>query len=105
MQAGTLNEIIKFFKPEIVKTETGSEENTYIFVHRCRARQTYSSGDRFNENGDMFWSHHIIFEIREGLKFDELYRIEWDGGFYRILSIEKNKHNMSIKIIAEKIND
>ena len=91
MQAGLLREKITFYQLVKVKTETGSEDNTYVKYHDCRARVTYTSGDRENENG--------------GLDFDELYRIEWDGDMYRILCIEKNKHNQSVKIVGEKVND
>lgn len=105
MQAGLLTEKITFLKLVKVKTETGSEDNTYVVDHHCRARMTYSGGDRTNENGDIFFTHHVNFEIRQGYDFNELYRIEWDGGMYRILCIEKDRHNQSIKIICEKIND
>lgn len=105
MQAGLLSEKISFYKLEKVKTETGSEDNTYVREHDCRARVTYTGGDRENENGDIFYSHHVIFEIRQGLDFNELYRIGWDGGMYRILCIEKNRHNQSIKIVADLINE
>lgn len=105
MQAGTLTERIKFLKLVKVKTDTGSEDNTYVLDHNCRARVTYTGGDRENENGDIFFSHHVIFEIRQGLKFDELYRIEWKGRPYRIECIEENRHNQSIKITTSLINE
>lgn len=105
MRAGLLSEHIIFYRPVKVKTESGSEENIYIDSHHCRARMTYSGGDRTNQNGDIFYSHRVNFEIRQGYDFDELYRIEWDGRMYRILSIEKDRHNMSIMIITELLND
>ena len=105
MQAGLLREKITFYKLVKVKTDTGSEDNTYVRDHECRARVTYTSGDRENENGDIFFSHHVNFEIRQGLDFDELYRIEWDGDMYRILCIEKNRQGQSIKIVGEKVNE
>lgn len=105
MQAGRLTEIIKFFRLEKVKTETGSEYNTYVLDHKCRARMSYEGGGRDNENGDIFYSHTVVFDIRQGYDFDELYRIEWDGNMYRILCIEKDRHNQSVKIKTEKVND
>lgn len=105
MQAGRLSEIIYFHKLVKVKTGTGSEDNTYVKDHKCRARVSYTGGDRENENGDIFYSHHVIFEIRRGLDFDELYRIEWDGGMYRIECIEQDKHNQSTKIVCSLINE
>ena len=105
MQAGLLREKITFYQLVKVKTETGSEDNTYVKYHDCRARVTYSGGDRENENGDIFFSHHVIFEIRQGLGFDELYRIEWKGRPYRIECIEDNRHNQSIKITTSLINE
>ena len=105
MRAGLLMEHISFYKLVKVKTETGSEDNTYVLDHKCRARVTYLSGDRVNENGDIFFSHHVIFEIRRGLDFDELYRIEWKGRPYRIECIEENRQNQSIKIVTSLINE
>ena len=105
MRAGLLSEHITFYRLEKVKTETGSEDNTYVLDHKCRAKVSYSGGDRVEENGDIFFSHHIIFEIRSGLKFDELYRIKWNDGMYRILCKEQDKHNQSTRIISELIND
>ena len=105
MQAGRLTEIIYFYKLEKVKTNTGSEDNTYVKEHKCRAKVSYTGGDRVNENGDIFYSHNVIFEIRQGLDFNELYRIEWDGGMYRILCIEQDRHNQSIKIVCSLVND
>lgn len=105
MRAGLLIERITFLKLVKVKTETGSEYNTYVPEHPCRAKVTYSGGDRENENGDIFFSHHINFEIRQGLKFDELYRIEWRERQYRILCIEQDRRNQSTRIITELVND
>lgn len=105
MRAGLLNEHITFLKPEIKKTETGSESNTYVSDHNCRARVTYSGGERVNENGDIFYTHIINFEIRQGYAFTELYRIRWDDREYRILYIEKSRVNQSIIIKTELIND
>lgn len=105
MQAGRLTERIKFYRLVKVKTETGSEYNTYVLDHNCRARMSYEGGDRENENGDIFYSHRVVFEIRQGYDFDELYRIEWDNNQYRILCIEKDRHNQSIRIKTEKVND
>lgn len=105
MQAGRLVERITFLKLVKEKTETGSEYNTYVPEHHCRARMSYAGGDRTNENGDIFYSHHIHFEIRQGLDFNELYRIEWKGQQYRILCIEQDRHNQSTRIITSLVND
>lgn len=104
MQAGRLTEIIYFYKLVKVKTDTGSEDNTYVLDHKCRANVSYTGGDRVEENGDIFFSHHVNFEIRQGLDFDELYRIEWKGRYYRILYIEQDRRNMSTRITTELIN-
>lgn len=98
-------ERINFYKLVKVKTDTGSEDNTYVLDHKCRARVSYSGGDRTNENGDIFYAHFINFEIRQGLDFDELYRIEWKGRYYRILYIEQDRRNMSTRITTELINE
>lgn len=105
MNAGLMTEIITFLAPEIEKTETGSEMTVYKPVHTCRARMTFTGGDRVNENGDIFYVHHITFEIRRGLAFNELYRIERAGRQYRILSIEESRPNQSIIIKTDLIND
>ena len=105
MRAGLLEEHIKILEPVIIKSDTGTETTTYQVKYQCRARKTYTGGDRENQNGDIVFTHHITFEIRRFYDFDELCRIEWDGQEYRILCIEKDKHNQSIKITTDLIND
>lgn len=105
MQAGLLFERINLLEPVITKSETGTETTTYHVKYSLRARMSYSGGDRTDENGDIFFSHHVNFEIRRFYNFDELYRIEWDGREYRILCIEKDHHNQNIRITTELIND
>ncbi len=105
MLAGRLTEHIEFYKLVTERTETGSEYNTYVLDHKCRANKTYSDGSRTNENGDIFYTHYVNFDIRLGYEFDELYRIGYDGDMYRILYIEKNRYRQSIRIVTEKVND
>lgn len=105
MRAGLLTEHIDLLEPLTIRTETGSEDTIYEVKYKTRARVTYGSGNRENENGDIFYSHIVSFEVRRFYEFDENFRISWRKRQYRIVCIEPQIHNQSILVRTELIND
>lgn len=105
MRAGLLTEHIEILEPRTIRTETGSESTVFETKYRTRARVTYGKGERDNQNGDIFYTHEVYFEVRRFYDFDENHRILWKGKQYRITCIEPQVKNQSIKTICELIND
>jgi head-tail adaptor len=106
MQAGRLQQIITIWQPTTTRTATGAESTTYKLCYECRAAVSYKSMDRVNENGDMFYSRGVSFEIRTPFfNIDERLQIHWHDKKYRIISVEPRIDNMSVVIYTEMINE
>ena len=106
MQAGRLQQIITMYEPKTTRTASGAESTVYTLCYECRAAVAYKSMDRVNENGDIFYSRGIAFEIRTPFfEIDERMQIHWHSKKYRIISIEPRPDNMSVVIYTELINE
>lgn len=105
MRAGLLTEKVQFYHPVIVKTETGSESTIYEPSFSCRAYVQQQGGNQIDENGDVFFTHSVTFNIRRFYQFNELYHIRWKNHNYKINYIEFQPHSQSWVINTELIND
>lgn len=106
MRAGLLNSIIQVEKPEVVSDDFGANSLQWVnHIPKTRAKVTYSSGSRVNENNEIIFAYEVIFTVRSYHKITERMRILWEGNKYRILSIEKDKPLQQLIIKTELINE
>lgn len=92
MKAGLLSSTIAVEKPEVVSDEFGANTLKWVkHIDKTRAKVTYSSGNRANENNEIIFTYEVIFTVRHYHSITERMRILWEGNKYRILSIERNK--------------
>ena len=106
MRAGLLNSVISVEKPEVVSDEFGANSLQWVnLIPKTRAKVTYSSGNRTNENNEIIFSYEVIFTVRFYHPITERMRIIWEGQKYRILSIEKDKAQRQLIIKTELINE
>ena len=106
MRAGLLTEIIKVEKPVIYTDDFGA--NTVIWepsIKQTRAKVTYNSGNRVNENNEITFAYEVIFTVRIYHQINERMRIIWKNRKYRILAIEYNKEQQQQIIKTELINE
>jgi head-tail adaptor len=106
MQAGKLTQIVSFYEPNTIRTQSGAESTTYELCYECRASVTYANLDRVNENGDIFYSRAVKIEIRTPFReIDERMQIIWHSKKYRIISVEPRSETQSVVIYSELINE
>lgn len=106
MRAGLLTEVITVEEPIIITDDFGAEKEKWVtFIKDTRAKVTYNSGNRANENGDIFYSYEVLFTVRIYHQINEYMRIIWKNRKYRILSIEHNKEQQQQIIKTELINE
>lgn len=106
MRAGLLNSIIAIEKPETVSDDFGANSLKWVnHIPKTRAKVTYSSGSRANENNEIIFAYEVIFTVRIYHQINERMRIIWEGRKYRILSIEENKELQQLTIKTELINE
>jgi len=106
MRAGLLNSVISVEKPEVVSDDFGANSLQWVqHIPKTRAKVTYSSGSRANENNEIIFAYEVIFTARIYHKITERMRILWEGRKYRILSIEEDKALQQLIIKTELINE
>lgn len=106
MRAGLLNSVIAVDKPIVVADDFGANSLKWEqHISSTRAKVTYSSGTRANENNEIIFAYEVIFTVRIYHQINERMRIIWEGRKYRILSIEENKELQQLTIKTELINE
>lgn len=106
MRAGLLTEIIKVEQPIIVTDDFGANKLEWKpFINSTRAKVSYSSGNRANENNEIVFAYEVLFTVRIYHQINERMRIIWKNRKYRILSIELNKEQQHQIIKTELINE
>lgn len=106
MRAGLLTEVIKVEKPIVLQDEYGANEKIWeTFIEKTKAQVNYSSGNRTNENNEIFYAYEVVFIVRIYHQITENMRIIWKNKKYQILSIEENKAQQSLTIKSELINE
>lgn len=106
MKAGLLNKIISVEQPSLETDEFGANSVQWeSFIDRTRAKVTYSSGNRANENNEIVFAYEVIFTVRIYHQITERMRIIWEGRKYRILSIEKDTELQRLVIKTELVNE
>lgn len=105
MNSGRLKEIITIQRSSITVDEYGANQLEWKDYITTRAAVQFDSGNRMNESNEIIFSYTKTFTIRVYHKVDEKDRIRWDGKYYRILSIEKDKDKQNLTIRTELINE
>lgn len=106
MRAGLLNEVIKILSPQYTINEFGEKIQNYIVSYSTRARVEHVSGNRSNENNEIFYSYNKTFTVRSYVPVNEYDLVEYNNKRYRIISIDNRIKAYNDKlIITELIND
>lgn len=105
-RAGLLNEVINIYSPTSTVNEYGEKIQTYTLSYTTRARVVHTSGNRSNENNEIFYSYQKSFTVRSYVPVTEYDQIEYCNKRYRILTIDNRIKVQNDKvIITELINE
>jgi SPP1 family predicted phage head-tail adaptor len=105
MQAGLLRDTIEIQKRIIDKDDFGSDVETFQHYLSTKAQVIYSSGKRNISNNEITYNYNVTFVIRYCVDISESMRINFDEKYYRILSIEPDRHFNKKIVITELINE
>ena len=104
MLAGILNEQIQILKLQQETNDFGEQFDLYVPCCTTRANVTPLSGERTDENHEIFYAHTYKFIVRRYVDVEDFDRILWKGKQYRILNIDDDRvYNQKI-INAELVN-
>ena len=103
--AGTLTDRITVLRPVTVKDEYGSQNTTFEDRGSIWANVRYMKGDAALTAGESWMSKSVSITIRYTSLVTERCRIGWDGKTYRITSLNRDRANGSVSIVAEYIDE
>ncbi|KAA5365073.1 phage head closure protein [Phocaeicola dorei] len=83
MRAGLLTETILLQESVLVKNEFGATSMEWVDYLQTRANIKFNSGNRVNQNNEIFTSYTLTFTIRYYHKVNEQMRIIYQGKKYR----------------------
>lgn len=104
MRAGILQYKIECYKLVKEKDKYGAVKEQYVFAFKTRANIKVDSGTRDTENSETVYNLNLTLICRYYCKFEDTFRIKFEGKDYRIISIlpDKPKNQKVLKI--ERIN-
>lgn len=105
MRAGLLTEVVTVEQPITITDDFGANKTGWNPIINTRAKVSYSSGNRANENNEIVFTYEVLFTMRIYHQINERMRIIWKNRKYRILSIERNKEQQHQIIKTELINE
>lgn len=105
MRAGLLTEGIDIQRPIIERSDYGENTQTWATAISTRAQVKWNSGSRANENNEIVWGNYTDFTVRIYHNVDEQMRLIYRGHKYRIIAINLNRHEQSLTIRTELINE
>lgn len=105
MQAGLLRDWVEIQQETVERDQMGGETRKWETILRTRARIQDKSGDLKEENREAVFTAIKNVSIRYRPGITRNMRMSWGGENYRILSIDRNRKNMSWDIKCELINE
>ena len=107
MRSGAYTTPIEISRKTVVTTDYGTDKLTWITVWKTKAGVKYISGNRTEENREIFFTEQVKFTVRQYIDVQLEDRVVCKGKQYRILSIQDEDdttHNDKI-IVTELVNE
>lgn len=105
MKAGSLKEQIELWQYTVTTTDFGDTNKVWTLYYTTRANIRYDSGNRTNQNNEVFYPQNRTFIVRYYVPVKETMRIKYDDKFWQIESIAPDKYYNDKVIIATLVND
>ena len=105
-RAGLLTKRITILEPQSVKNAYGELVQKYVEKYHTRARVFDQSGDRTQENGEIYYAYNKTFQVRSYVPVNDIDLVSYNGKKYRITSIEDRTEEENDKLIyGEQVNE
>jgi head-tail adaptor len=107
MRAGAYNKRITISRKTSVKDEFGALKSTYEEIKTTWANVQYLTGNRIEDNKEIFYTKQVKFTVRSYVDIVDEDRINYKSGTYRIITINDKSSDTTYnekEIITELIN-
>lgn len=104
MRAGLLKEFITVYRYENIQSPSGQITKDKKVVGLFRAYKLKSNGSNKEVAKELFDSLRIVFQIRYNPNIEDSDFIEYNKNNFKIILIDNNIWDRTMKVTAEKIN-
>lgn len=105
MKAGLLNEKIEIYEIEYVRDDYGAAKGTPKLIYTTRAKVGHISGSRTVINSEIQTPYSKNFVMRIYVPITDTCWIKYEGKYYRVLSIDEDKHIQQKVVVTEIVNE
>lgn len=105
MDAALLKDIIEIETPVVERDGFGGQVTVWKRAWRGKARVEFASGSRVLQNSEVVNTRTNRVRVRYKPFFTEKDRLLIDGQYYRVVSMNRDKRDMSTVFMVELINE
>lgn len=105
MQAGLLRDWVDVMEERVERDKLGGETRKWVRLLRVRARIQDKSADVVDRQREAVYTAVKRVSLRYRPGITRGMRLMWGGEFYRIVSLDRNRRNMSWDIGCELVNE
>lgn len=105
MKSGILRESIEIWEYTVSTSDYGDTTKTWTKSYTTRANVRYNSGNKVNQNDEVFYPRTRTFIVRYYVPVSEPNRVKYDGKFWQIESIAPDRFYNDKVIIATLVNE
>lgn len=105
MNAGTLTDLIEIYRKTSARNDFGEKTIVYEPIGKVRANVEHGLGSRTTENDEIWHNYTKTFKVRLNTDIKDEDRILYLGHYYVVQSIDTDKHQQTITILTELINE
>lgn len=105
MRAGAYENRISILRHVVTQSYSGFQDENWQLSTQTRANVHNTSGNRVDENNAIFYDYTKTFTVHKYVNIDEFDIIKYNDKYYRILSIDEDRHLNQKVIVAELLED
>lgn len=105
-RAGLLTKRITILEPQSIKNAYGELVQKYVEKYHTRARVFDQSGNRTQENGEIYYAYSKTFQVRSYVPVADIDLVLYNGKKYRIVTVEDRIEDENDKLLyTEQVNE
>ena len=105
MRAGAFEYRIEIYRHAVTQSYSGFQDEVWQLLTTTRANVVQTSGNRVDENNAIFYDYSKTFTVHKYVNVDEFDLVKFKGKYYRILSIDEDRHLNQKVLMTELVED
>lgn len=105
MNSALLKDPVEIYELITTKTEYGTIKTSYELKYSTRAFVRFNSETMTVSEGEVWYPVNKTFIVRAYVPIVETDRIHFEGKWWKVLSINRNKYYNNIEVVTTLVNE